>query len=119
LLAEALHGQRVLLILDNCEHVLNASASLAASILRTCPDLHVLATSREPLGVDGEHVWRVPSLAAPEPPDTPERVAISAAAQLFLARAMAVEPGFRLTPQTAPAVAQVCRRLDGIPLALE
>jgi non-specific serine/threonine protein kinase len=119
LVAEALHGQRVLLILDNCEHVLDASARLAGSLLRTCPDLHVLATSREPLSIDGEQVWRVPSLASPVPPDTPERVARSAAAQLFLERARAVEPGFALTSQTAPAVAQVCRRLDGMPLALE
>ena len=119
LVAEALQGQRVLLILDNCEHVLDASARLAGSLLRTCPDLHVLATSREPLSIDGEQVLRVPSLAPPEPPDTPERVAGSAAAQLFLERARAVEPGFALTSQTAPAVAQVCRRLDGIPLALE
>jgi non-specific serine/threonine protein kinase len=97
----------VLLILDNCEHVLDASARLGASLLRTCPDLHVLATSREPLSIDGEQVLRVPPLASPEPPDTPERVAGSAAAQLFLERARAVEPGFALTLQTAPAVAQV------------
>jgi predicted ATPase len=119
LLADALQGLRVVLILDNCEHVLDASAVLASSLLRTCPDLRILATSREPLSIDGEQVLRVPMLAAPEPPDTPERVARSAAAQLFLERARAVEPGFALTSQTAPAVAQVCRRLDGIPLALE
>jgi predicted ATPase/DNA-binding CsgD family transcriptional regulator len=119
LVADSLQGQRALLILDNCEHILDASARLAGSLLRTCQDLQVLATSREPLNIDGEQIWRVPSLTTPEPPDTAERVAESGAAQLFVERARAAEPAFALTSQTAPAVAQVCRRLDGLPLALE
>jgi predicted ATPase len=119
LLADALQGQRVLLIVDNCEHVLDASARLVGFLLRTCPDLHVLATSREPLSLDGEQICRVPSLTVPEPPDTPQRVLASTAAQLFVQRARAVEATFALTAKTAPAVAHLCRCLDGLPLALE
>ncbi len=119
LVADALQGKRVLLILDNCEHVLEACARLVEHLLRTCPDLRVLATSRAPLRMDGEQLWRVPSLALPEPPDTPERVARSAAVELFVARAAAAEPRFTLDSQAAPAIASICRRLDGIPLALE
>ena len=96
LVADALRDNRVLLVLDNCEHVLEACARLAEHLLRACPALQVLATSRAPLGVDGEQLWRVPSLAVPEPPDTPDRVARSAAAELFIQRAAAVEATLRL-----------------------
>jgi predicted ATPase/DNA-binding CsgD family transcriptional regulator len=119
LVADALQGKRVLLVLDNCEHLVEACARLAEYLLRTCQDLQVLATSRTPLRVDGEQLWRVPSLARPEPPDTPERVGRSAAAELFVQRAAAAEPTFALNRQTAGAIASICRRLDGIPLALE
>lgn len=120
-LIRALAGRRVLLVLDNCEHLLQACAVLLDTLLRGCPELHVLATSREPVGIDGEVAWRVPSLAVPDP----ERAASIAdlagnpSVQLFVERAMTAQPRFALTARNAPAVAQICQRLDGIPLALE
>jgi predicted ATPase/class 3 adenylate cyclase len=120
-LATALRPKRLLLVLDNCEHLLEACAHLVEPLLRGCPGVRVLATSRELLGVAGEVAWRVPSLAAPplQPPPSAEEIARSEAAQLFIDRARLVQPAFALTGQNAAAVAQVCRRLDGIPLALE
>jgi predicted ATPase/transcriptional regulator with XRE-family HTH domain len=120
-LVEALRSRRVLLLLDNCEHVLDASAHLADTILRGCPNVHILATSRETLGIVGEVSWRVPSLALP-PADTLPPISDLLqieAVRLFVERARAVQPGFVVTAQNAAAVAQVCRRLDGIPLAIE
>jgi predicted ATPase len=120
-LIDYLRGKTALLILDNCEHLIQASAQLAEALLRACPDLRILASSREMLGVAGERSFYVPSLSIPDP-----RITISVetlksfeAAQLFAARAIAVAPGFALTNANAPAVAQVCQRLDGIPLAIE
>jgi non-specific serine/threonine protein kinase len=99
--------RHLLLILDNCEHLIGACAMLADALLRACPDLSLLATSREPLDIPGEVTWRVPSLADDE------------ALQLFTERARAARPDFAVTEQNRPSVAQVCRRLDNIPLAIE
>jgi predicted ATPase/class 3 adenylate cyclase len=122
-LADALRPKRLLLVLDNCEHLLDASARLADALLRACPRVHLLATSREALGIAGETAWRVPSLPVPEDAASPYPTAAGlagyAAVRLFAERAAAVRPGFAVTDENAGAVAQVCARLDGIPLALE
>ncbi|MFC9970176.1 BTAD domain-containing putative transcriptional regulator [Spirillospora sp. NPDC127200] len=106
-LAEALRGRRVLLVLDGCERVVEPVAALTAALLRAAPDLRVLATGREPLGIAGERLWNVPPLDG------------DAAARLFAARASAAAPGFAVDEGNAEAVAAICRRLDGLPLALE
>lgn len=109
-----------LLVLDNCEHVLAPVAAAVAHLLRSVPGLRVLATSQAPLDVTGEHLYAVPPLDLPPPgADTPEALAASGAVGLFTDRARAAVAGFALDADTAPAVATVCRRLDGIPLALE
>ena len=120
-LTDALRPGRALLLLDNCEHLVGACAALAEHLLRACPRLGLLATSRELLGGAGEAVWRVPSLAVPDPDGLPDPAALgrSPAVRLFAERARLRRPGFAVTAANAPAVAQVCRRLDGIPLALE
>ena len=120
-LTDALRPKRLLLVLDNCEHLLDAAAALADALLRACPSVGVLATSREPLGVPGEAPYRVPSLAVPDPdrPLPAARLAQVEAVRLFAARAAVVRPGFGVTERNAGAVAAVCRRLDGLPLALE
>lgn len=116
-LADALAGQELLLVLDNCEHVVEPVADLTARLLRAAPALQVLATSQEPLAIAGERLWPVAPLDLPGPDgDRPER---SDAVRLFAARAAAADPGFRLGADTTEAVATICRRLDGIPLALE
>jgi predicted ATPase/class 3 adenylate cyclase len=117
-LARALRTARALLVIDNCEHVIAAVASLVDHVLRSCADVSVLATSREALNVGGELAWRVPSLGVPEQ-ETVEAVESSAAGSLFLERALAVRPDYELGPTDVPAVADICRRLDGLPLALE
>jgi predicted ATPase/class 3 adenylate cyclase len=119
-LTESLREQDTLILLDNCEHVIDDAAKLCGQLVRDCPRLRILATSREPLGLDGEHVYRVPSLSLP-PADAEavDEVAASDAVRLFVARAQAHDSGFVLDEQAAPLVASVCRRLDGIPLALE
>ncbi|GAA2029271.1 BTAD domain-containing putative transcriptional regulator [Polymorphospora rubra] len=118
-LLAAVRHRRLLLVLDNCEHVVEPAADLVARLLRDAPGVTVLATSREPLGLTGERLWDVPPLAVPgERPDV-DAVRRSAAARLFAARAAARQHGFRIDERTAPAVAQLCRRLDGLPLALE
>lgn len=117
-LTHYLRGKHLLLILDNCEHLLAACASLAQTLLQAAPGLIILSTSREPLGMLGETVWRIPSLALPDH-DEISTVAQSEAVRLFVDRATAARPAFALTAQIAPSVAQICRRLDGIPLALE
>jgi predicted ATPase/DNA-binding CsgD family transcriptional regulator len=121
MLADDLQKKQVLVVLDNCEHLLNACAELADYLLRVCPDLKILATSREPLGIAGEVAWRVPSLAAPDLTGdlSIECLAQSDAVRLFLERATAVMPGFTLTDQNARAVSEVCQHLDGVPLAIE
>ena len=120
-LVDALRARRLLLVLDNCEHVIDQAAALAGRLLRGCPERRVLATSREPLGLPGEMVHAVPPLEVPGVAvagDAAE-LARSPAVRLFVARAAAAAPGFALDADTGPAVAELCRRLDGIPLALE
>ncbi|MDQ7829652.1 MAG: tetratricopeptide repeat protein [Armatimonadota bacterium] len=120
-LADALAARRLLLVVDNCEHLLAGCAEAARHLLERCPELRVLATSQEPLGVPGEVVYRVRPLALPDPQATPTLTAAeqSEAVRLFLDRAALSQPRFRLTEATAPVVLQICRRLDGIPLAIE
>ena len=120
-LSDHLLSRTMLLVLDNCEHLIGACASLAETLLRHCPNLRVLATSREALGVLGETIFAVPPLSLPDPRHLPAVESLShyEAARLFVDRAEAVKPGFALTEGNAMAVAQVCHRLDGIPLALE
>jgi non-specific serine/threonine protein kinase len=120
-LAGYLRARSLLLLLDNCEHLVGACAELAATVLAAGPCPRLLATSRERLDVVGEAVWPVPPLALPtaDPTAPPDRVAASAAARLFAARARLVRPEFAVTAANAAAVAAVCRRLDGLPLALE
>jgi predicted ATPase/class 3 adenylate cyclase len=120
-LSDYLASRRALLVLDNCEHLLDACARLADGLLRSCPDITVLASSREPLAVAGEVTFRVPSLSAPDPVRSLalDRLAGYDAVRLFVDRAAAARPGFALTDTNAAAVAQICQRLDGIPLAIE
>ena len=120
-LADSLRPREVLLVLDNCEHLVEACANLADALLRACPRLRILATSRETLGIAGETPWLVPSLSLPagrQPPAIEEMPRFEAV-RLFIERTTAVLPGFALTDRNAQAVAQVCQRLDGIPLAIE
>lgn len=110
----------LLLVLDNCEHVIVACAHLAETLLGAGPHLRILATSREPLGVASEIQWRVPSLAVPaQNPQTAAEAEAFAAVRLFVERARAALPAFRLTDANAPALTRICRHLDGIPLAIE
>jgi predicted ATPase/DNA-binding SARP family transcriptional activator len=119
-IAELLRGCNALLVLDNCEHVVGPAADAVARLLGSVPDLRVLATSQIPLDVTGEHLYALPPLDLPDPgTDDPAALAVSGAVQLFTARARAAVASFTLDTDTAPAVAAVCRRLDGIPLALE
>lgn len=120
-LVDYLKSRKLLLLLDNCEHVLNATAQLADTILRACPDVQILATSREGLNIPGETTYRIPSLSLPDPEQTPtpENLSQCEAVRLFVERAQAAQPSFRVNPHNAPAVAQICHRLDGIPLAIE
>ncbi|RYG88696.1 tetratricopeptide repeat protein, partial [bacterium] len=125
-LSRALRGKRLLLVLDNCEHVLDSAADLAAALLRDCADVRILATSREPMGLTGERAWPVPPLASPSPEGLPEgratlmRVMLGyESVRLFTERAQAVSPSFEITPENARAVATICSRLEGVPLALE
>jgi predicted ATPase/class 3 adenylate cyclase len=115
----ALRGKRLVLVLDNCEHVVDEVAAIASKLLQGLPDLHLIATSREALGVAGEVVYRVSSMTIPRTEPGTTGVMASEAGALFLERARAVAPGFALTDRNAEAVARVCRRLDGIPLAIE
>ena len=120
-LVARLAPRNLLLVLDNCEHQLAACAALAIALRRSCPGVTMLATSREPLHVPGEVTFRVPSLDLPEPGDggDPERLAHLASVRLFLDRAQDVRPGFMLDVGNSASVVEICRRLDGIPLALE
>ena len=120
-IAFALRQQKALLILDNCEHVLDAVAELADEILHTCAEVHILATSRQPLGIIGESVHRVSSLESPQQVDNlkADQALCFGAVLLFTDRARAAEATFTLTDENASVVAEICRRLDGIPLAIE
>ena len=120
-LTEYLAEQQLLLVLDNCEHLMGASAELVHALLSTCSRLTVMTTSREPLGVPGEQTWRVPSLSIPKPANVgaAEELDRFEATRLFCDRARRARPNFRLTEDVAAAVAVICERLDGIPLAIE
>ena len=116
-----LRTRKVLLVLDNCEHLIDACAELAEALLHSCPELRILATSREALGITGEVAWPVPSLSLPDIRRLPDIESLTRyeSARLFVERAAAVKPTFALTELNAPSVAQICYRLDGIPLAIE
>jgi predicted ATPase/class 3 adenylate cyclase len=116
---EFLVPRRLLLVLDNCEHLLDASGQLAAAVLASCPGVRLLATSREALAVAGEQMWPVRSLRLPAPGDPLREAAADGAVRLFCERAASAQPGFEISDGNAGAVAEVCRRLDGIPLAIE
>jgi predicted ATPase/class 3 adenylate cyclase len=118
-LREALRDRWLLVILDNCEHLLDAASRLADGILRDCPKVRILATSREPLEIDGERVSRVRSLPVPDPQTLVERGDETDALRLFVERAKSAEREFRIGPGDASVIAEICRRLDGIPLAIE
>jgi non-specific serine/threonine protein kinase len=120
-LARHLETRRVLVVLDNCEHLLAASASLAATLLTSCPQLRVLATSRQLLGISEEHVRVVPPLEVPPAGGVvaPARVEENASVRLFAERGRMARPEFAVDERTTPAVIEICRRLDGVPLAIE
>ncbi len=121
LLISALQERCCLLIFDNCEHLLAACASLIETLLHACPRLHILATSREPLHIAEETVWRVTVLSSPQREQVPplEQLAHYEAIQLFCQRAVEIHARFQLTERNAPAIIRICHQLDGIPLALE
>jgi non-specific serine/threonine protein kinase len=118
-LIDAIRSRQLLLILDNCEHLVEACAQISHTLLVSCPSLTVLATSRQPLRVAGEATWLVPSLGLPPASANSASLAHSEAALLFLERVRTTAPSFVLTEHNARWVAEVCRCLDGIPLALE
>ena len=120
-LSDYLGSKKVLVVLDNCEHLVETCAELVEALLRSCPELRILATSREALGIAGEISWPVPSLTLPDLRRLLDIESLSRyeSARLFVERAAAVKSTFTLTEQNAPAVARVCYRLDGIPLAIE
>src|SRR6266478_1935874 len=118
--AGAIRAKRLLLVLDNCEHVIDAAAGMAETLLRAGPSVSLLATSREPLRVAGEYIYRVPSLDVPaEDPQDMEDVFRYGAVRLFVSRAHAAEPRYVAEGPVLAATAAICRRLDGIPLAIE
>jgi predicted ATPase len=115
-----LETEPALVVIDNCEHLIAGAAAFVHRLLRSAPGTAILATSREPLAVEGEVTWRVPSLSLPPAAyETVEALGLYDAVRLFIERAVQADPGFRVSNQNAPAVAQICQRLDGIPLALE
>ena len=120
-LCTVLRAHETLLVLDNCEHLVDAGAQLAETLLARCPDLRILTTSREPLGVTGESLLRVAPLPQPEPDRTAAAADVEQypAVRLFTDRAAAVRPDFVLDDSTAPMVSEIVRRLDGLPLAIE
>ncbi len=119
-LTDALAPQDVLIVLDNCEHLIGACAKTADAIVRGCPRVHLVATSREPLGIGGEVIYRVPPLSLPGPDDSDSSAAgASDAVALFADRARAQGAGLVVNDETIPLVVSICRRLDGLPLAIE
>lgn len=121
ILINYLRDKNLLLLLDNCEHLIEASAQISETLLQACPKLKILATSRESLGIAGEVVYRVPSLNTPDLTDLPTLAELEKmdSIRLFLDRATTAKPGFILTKDNASSLAQICSRLDGIPLAIE
>jgi len=115
----AVGGRSLLVLLDNCEHVIGACAELADALLRNCPNLALLATSREPLGIGGEYVYRVPSMGVPADGDDAETVRASEAVRLLADRAAAQGVHLAQDAEAAAVAGRICRRLDGIPLAIE
>ncbi len=120
-LIEHLKSKRLLLLLDNCEHLLDACARLSDLLIRQCPGVQILTTSRESLGIAGEQVYKIPSLSIPNPKlaQTPETLSHFEAVQLFIDRALMAHPSFLVTNKNAPALASLCFQLDGIPFAIE
>ena len=127
-LVDYLSGRNILLVFDNCEHLIAACAQLAQTLLSTCPALKLLATSRENLNIPGEALWSVPPLSLPDPELWQDRgsrrpaLSIyekSEAVQLFVTRASAIQPSFEITQHNGGWVAEICQRLDGMPLAIE
>ena len=118
-LVHRLESSETLLVVDNCEHLVDAAATVVARLLAACPRLVVLATSRERLNIDGEVVWRLSPLTLPETTDTFDVASATEAVRLFVDRARNVRPGFDIGPENLPAVVAICRRLDGMPLAIE
>lgn len=116
-----LKDKKMLIILDNCEHLIDECANLAKKLMSSCPDLRIIATSREALNCSGEQTYRLPSLSIPDTSviNTPEKLAQYESARLFIERALWVNPNFRVTERNAAALAEICRHLDGIPLAIE
>jgi predicted ATPase/class 3 adenylate cyclase len=121
MLTDALSPQRVLIVLDNCEHLIGSCAKIGEALLRRCPQVHLMTTSREPLGIAGETIYRVPSLSLPRSEEgaTTSLTEVSDAVSLFVDRAGAQGIGFTLDEETANLVSSICRRLDGMPLAIE
>jgi predicted ATPase/class 3 adenylate cyclase len=117
-LLEAIGDRYLLILLDNCEHLIDACAKLVDSLMRSCPRVHVLATSREPLAITGERVYRVPTMTVPGEDDDPATTP-SEAVELFTERAAEVRPGFAVDENNAAVIASICRRIDGVPLAIE
>jgi predicted ATPase/DNA-binding winged helix-turn-helix (wHTH) protein len=117
--AQAIGGEKLLLVLDNCEHLADAAARLVEAIVRMCPNVSVLATSRELLRIEGEYVYRVPPLDVPPQRQNAVNVDEYSSVQLFTTRLMALDSGFSASPENLPLVASICRQLDGIPLAIE
>jgi predicted ATPase/class 3 adenylate cyclase len=118
-LIDGLRDRSVLVVLDNCEHVIGAAATLAEALIRRCPRVALLATSREPLGIPGEQVYRVPSLSVPGRDDDLSTLAACEAVRLFVERAGQQKPNFAVDGDNAEVIGRVCRRLDGIPFAIE
>ena len=122
-LADFLRSKRILLVLDNCEHLIQTCATVVETLLRSCPNLEILATSREGLGISGELTYHIPSLSLPDPKSFKSMEASEMmqyeAVCLFVERAIFSQPAFEITDRNSLTVAQICRRLDGIPLAIE
>src|SRR6267378_4278789 len=117
--ARAIGAQRLLLVLDNCEHVIDAAARLAETIVRMCPRTTILATSREILKIEGEYVYRVPPLDVPSQHEEPDSILCHSAVQLFIATTRALHSDFSPHGENLATIAAICRRLDGIPLAID
>lgn len=111
--------KKILLVVDNCEHLIDACAQLCDTLLHACPQLRIIASSREALGIEGENAYRVPSLSLPDPKSGLHVIEESEAVKLFMERAAAVLPEFQMTEANAAVIAQICQRLDGIALAIE